>query len=606
MKRAAAVGASRAARAFEWPLLLPVLLGGCASHADLPPPPLGPSVPDRDAGAALDDASHDAAEEATWDGGGSDAGVPPPARWFEDVTEEAFGSLRRDPADGDASMAARVGGGVCVLDADGAGPLDLFFAWQRDAEGRGSGPRLLLAREPWRYRDATAGTPFEGMEGVLGCLAFDADDDGDTDLLLTGVDGVWLFEHRAEGFVARPDWIQADAQSDTLYTSAAVWDADGDGDLDLVVGGFSSRTPRRRMGQGCLADACFVQITEFEFRPNLVLLRGAGGRYEQAAPSAYSEMEREEPTLALLASDFDGDGRPGLFVGNDLGLSFVDRVLERGEDGRLEDRAAALGVQLGADGFGTCTMGLARGDLDGNGWLDLVRSSFATSRSQLFLCGEGPRCEERGFAMGLEYSADSFRWAEGIADLDLDGDPEVIEVAGDLLRQEELERTGSTLSLGAAQPVQLFENVDGAMLRWVEPGSDDGLAVPVIGRGMTLADLDDDGRLDVVVSPNAGRPLCLRNDRPPRGGWLRVRLVGPPGNRDGVGARLELRVGGRLLVREKRIGEGFLGNFDPRVHFGIPGEAVPEELLVRWPDGVTQHIASPGRERELTVRHPGR
>lgn len=510
--------------------------------------------------------------------------------WLLDVTEGSGLTLARLPEEGDATLADRMMAGVCVIDLDGEAPLDLFFA------GRASGTGLFRAVGPFRYEDQSVLLDLSGLD-PFGCLAVDVDGDARDDLVVSGAGGVVAFFHRPDGFVRRtlyhapPSW---------LYASIAAGDVDADGDLDLAIAGFID-VETGPVGP-CGTPPCGVLLDAFAGIPSVLLIQNDEGNFEDATARLAPDLLQIEPTLAMIIFDLDGDGVPEILVGNDLGDRHPDRLLVR-EDGRFVDRAMVWGLASNRSGFGIDTMGLAIGDVDGSGTLDVASSDFQGWPSAVHLCGEDHFCEDRSQQLGLLRSSETFRWGNALIDLDLDGDLELFEATGHLYTEEEGATVGNPLR--RSQPPNLYENLGGAV-GFARVVAEDGsaLARRYQGRGLAVFDADDDGLLDVVMATSSGRPALLRNVRAPEGHFVRVVLTGHPPNSGAVGAHVTLRIEGQPMQQRLRLaGEGYLGSFDPRLHFGVPAVG-PGVLEVRWPSGVAETYPIDAFDRELVLTEP--
>ena len=522
------------------------------------------------------------------------------APWFEDVTERWGVRFVRDGADDYLTLTDRMFGGVCPIDADGRAPLDLFFAMRPTATSRS---RLYVASQAGgpgtevTYTDDTDARGLAVVGDALGCLAFDADADGDEDLLATGVGSVELFVNEGGVFTEATDRLGLALDPIHVYASAAAGDVDHDGDVDLYVAGFMRfDTSGIAEGARCGAIPCVSSLYEFEGIPDLLLLRETDGSYRDATAALAPDLRRDEMTLANGILRMTGAGPVDLWVGNDLGARYRDRVLRWSDSlGRYEDVGIEVGLATNARGYGVDTMGWAQGDLDGDGELDFVASSWPGDTTAAYFCAPLPEgvelCEDRGRFVGLSLGVGAFRWGLGLGDLDLDGDLDLVEATGHLYAQEDLRGTDEEL-----QPPTLYENTGGGALVLRAFPEGDALAVRTTQRGLSLVDLDDDGRLDVVMAPARGAPRILRNVREPVGHFLRVALAGQSG-----GARLSITWAGGRVVRAHPIGEGFLGNFDPRVHVGLPAEVERVDVEVRWPSGAVSVVRDVSVDAEVTV-----
>ena len=558
----------RVARASAWL----ALIVSCASVGDVAP-------------GHVDAGARDARVE---DAPGEDAGVAAAGLWLEDVTEAAGVDFERPLPNGYDDLVARLGGGVCVLDVDGVPPLDLFFPM------RSGGSRLFVGRSVLSYADETEPRGLASAGDALGCLAFDADGDADTDLIVTGVGTIALYANEG-GVFAESAALEAETAPGSVYTSSAAGDVDGDGDVNLVVAGFvdASAIP---IGD-CDGIPCAVLVAELAYLPNRVFLHDGAGYVELAVAGPLSVPE---PTLVVGISDVDGDGREEVYVGNDAGDFVRDRVV-RFEAPGFVDVSDTVGMAYDAAGNGIDTMGWTAGDIDGDTRIDYAVTAFEGSHSPIFVCGADGFCEDRGRALGTIAVAGSFRWADALVDLDLDGDVDLVEVAGHVFTVDEGAHRG--FAIAHEQPMNLLTNRGDGRLSLARPAPRDALADARAGRGLAVADLDEDGRPDLVVTTSRGRPAVLRNVHAAEGRFLRVILEGRSPATDAIGARVTVLTPARRYVRERVAGEGLLGSFDPRLFFGIPA-AGPVDVEVRWPSGVVQRVSSVALDGDLVLHEP--
>jgi hypothetical protein len=512
--------------------------------------------------------------------------APHPLR-FMDVAEEVgldfrHGVFRWDETPDPAAM---LGGGLCWLDYDGDGWLDLFavnsYAEQEVSRWKQEGglPRSTLFRnEEGEFADVGAEAGADVAVRGNGCVAADFDLDGETDLYVTTVRESLLLWNNGDGTFTEGAG-SAGVAAYGWHSGAAVGDVNGDGRPDLVVAGYANLNgPRPEATQG-------FPHTYVGVRDLLFLNEGPGegqpATFREIGEAAGLEVANFEYGLGVLLSDLERDGDLDVYVANDGNPNrLYENVLWPGgvdadPDGlgfRFEERAAAAGVADPNAG-----MGVAGGDFDGDGRADLFVTNAREQVHGAFRSKppdeNDPSYEDVRAGLGIDLGG-STGWGASWADLDLDTDLDLVVVNGDI----------PVTDLAAdAQHAQAFGNLaaEGSPGRFEELGDEIGLrgVGPVLARGSAAADFDNDGDLDVAVGTIAGRLVLLENTYG-GGNWLEVELEGFH-----PGAEVTVTLpDGRRLLREVRAGSSYLSSEDPRCHFGL-GDAQKVGLRVRWPSG---------------------
>jgi enediyne biosynthesis protein E4 len=471
-------------------------------------------------------------------------------------------------------------GGVGLLDYDGDGWLDVYCVQGGrfpPPATQGGGDRLFRNRGDGTFEDvtATAGlTAFPGGYGH-GVAVGDYDNDGHPDLFVTRWRSYALYRNRGDG-TFEDVTVRSGLEGDRDWpTSAAFADLDNDGDIDLYVCHYlkwdaGRSRPSRRLGlaiQGECDPRCFEALPDHVFR-------NEKGRFTDVTAAA-GVIDGDGRGLGVVAVDVDDDNRVDLFVANDMSANYLWRQLG---DFRFDEQGLSAGVACNAQGGYQAGMGIAAGDLDGDGRIDLAVTNF-TNESTTFFRNLGPGLfADHTTAVGLSVPTRNLV-GFGLAFLDAnnDGRLDVISANGHVIDERP--------AVAWTMPVQLLAGAPGGRLIDASSRAGPPFEPLHLGRGLAAGDLDNDGLMDVVVVAQ-NEPLIYLHNRTIGGGhWLRIRLEGVQSNRDGVGARVELVAAGQRRVAQRVGGGSYQSAGDPRLHFGLGTAARVERLEVRWPSG---------------------
>ncbi len=493
--------------------------------------------------------------------------------------------------------------GVALFDYDADGDLDAYFAQGRalgpdrapsgataPSAGRApSGGRLFrndLAAGPdgrpaLRFTDVTAASGIAADGYGLGVAAGDVDNDGLVDLFLTNFGPPRLYRNNGDGTFTDRSAASGLAEAEGFGVSAAFFDYDRDGWLDLYVG--HNVDYRLEHGAECpnqagVRDYCPPQV--YGGTPDRLYRNRGGGRFADVSAAALAGG-RFGPALGVVTADFDGDGWIDVYVANDGTENLL--WMNQG-DGTFREAALASGAALSGLGVPEASMGVDAGDFDNDGDEDLFMTHLTREGNNLYVNDGTGRFADRSAPSGLGgASLPHTGWGTSWFDYDNDGWLDLLAVNGTVVMVEGGERGAFPYD----QRMTLFRNRgDG---RFEEVGARAGAVFgrPAVGRGAAFGDVDNDGDADVLVG-NGGGPARLLINGSEAGGrnhWLGLRLVGA-GGRDMLGARVAVaRPGLPTLWRRARSDGSYASANDPRVLVGLGDSAAAPAVTVRWPDG---------------------
>jgi tetratricopeptide (TPR) repeat protein len=482
----------------------------------------------------------------------------------------------------DCQLPETMSGGVGLLDYDGDGWLDVYCVQggpllpRPGQTSTSPGDRLFHNRGDGTFEDASASSGIAAMPRGYGhgVAVGDYDGDGRPDLFVTRFGSYALYRNRGDGtFEDRTE--AAGLGGDRGWpTSAAFADLDGDGDLDLYVCQYLrwDRSHPTRCHDPETKRPTYCEPRAFQAEPDR-LFRNDGGRFVDVSAEA-GIIDREGRGLGVVAADLDGDGRVDLFVANDTTANFAYF-----NQGGLKFRESGLESGLAANaasGF-LAGMGVACGDPDGDGLPDLAVTNFYDESTTLYRnLGHG-FFADHGAAMGVALPS-RYLLGFGISFLDYnnDGSLDLATANGNVNDSRPL--------FPYAMPVQLLAGSASGSFADVTALAGSPLTTPRVGRGLAAGDLDNDGKVDLLIV-SQGEPLAYFHNKTPSGHSLVLRLEGTRSNRDAVGARVVVTSGGRRRSSWRFGGGSYLSASDPRLHFGLGGQDRAEAVEVFWPSG---------------------
>jgi hypothetical protein len=492
------------------------------------------------------------------------------------------------------------GSGVAMLDYDGDGRLDLYFATTRnlplDAPTTSQGNKLYRNRGDGTFEDVTerAGVGFRGF--CHGVAVGDVDNNGFPDIYLTNYGPNVLYLNNGDGTFRAPRDFGAECRSWSI--AAAFLDYDNDGWLDLYVssyGHWAFDEHHPFCGNEAKSVRIYCPPSMIEPARHFLFRNRGDGTFEETTKRA-GVLRRDGRGMGVVAADVNRDGRIDLYVANDMCPHFL--FLNRG-DGTFEDVTDCSGAAVTESGHYQGGMGVDVEDLDEDGYPELFVTNFDGEYNTIHRTTDGRNFDDISAVAGIvRDSIPDVGWGCALADFDNDGWPDMLTVNGhvdDNLAQ--LGRHGAY-----AQLPKVWRNRGRCRFRLVaDPGPFFALGQP--GRGAAFGDLDNDGDIDVVINRMDSRPAVLLNESPPAH-WIRLELVGTGSNRSAIGTAVAVHVGRRVLIRQVKGGGSFASANDPRLVIGVGEAERVERVEISWPSGERTTLTSPAVGRSHRVVEP--
>ncbi len=500
-----------------------------------------------------------------------------------------------------------MGSGVALFDYDNDGLLDIFFvngAPLSDPMAKGSIPqktdpkywnRLFHQKKDGTFEDVTERAGLQGVGYGMGVIAGDYDNDGYEDLYVTAYGGNRLYHNNGNGTFT--DVTEKSGTAGSGWSTSAAWvDLDNDGLLDLIVLRYVQwdfedvwcGEHREGYRSYCHPDI-FPPIAP------LVYHNDGNGHFTEAA--AKMGLDKPGKGLGIAIADFDRDGKTDIVMANDSMLEFLYR--NKG-NGAFEEMGLPAEIAVDGDGRTYAGMGVDFQDFDNDGLPDLIITNLANQKYALYRNNGDSSFSYESYASGvggmtLLHSG----WGIRFLDYDNDGLKDLLIAQGHDLDTIEL----NFPQLHYKEPMLLARNTGKGFVD-VSAQSGDIFHQAWAGRGMAIGDIDNDGRIDAVVTTNGGPAYVLHNETATPNHWLTLFLVGHRSNRDGIGAEIKLTTSaGSQYVTVSTAGS-YLSSSDKRAHFGLGADTVAKSIEIRWPSGAVQVLENVRADQVLTVNEP--
>jgi len=500
-----------------------------------------------------------------------------------------------------------MGSGVAVFDSDNDGRLDIFVvngAHLADPTPKGTIPqkggpadwnRLYRQKADGTFDDVTVKAGLQGVGYGMGVAVGDYDNDGYEDLYVTALGGNKLYHNNHDGTFT--DMTEASGTGGGGWSTSAAWvDLDNDGRLDLVVLRYMKWDfDDIYCGERLEGHRAYCHPDEFPAESALVYHNDGHGRFTEEAKKL--GLDTTGKGLGIGIADYDRDGKIDLFVAND---SMPEFLFHNKGDGTFEEVALLSEVAFNGDGRTYAGMGIDFADYNNDGLPDLVVTDLANQMYALYKNNGDGSFTYDTYTSGLgRITLLHSGWGAKFLDYDNDGRKDLLIAQGHDLDTIELDSP----NLHYREPMLVAWNsgkgfVDATSI------SSKVFQQAWTGRGLAIGDMDNDGRLDAVVTTNGGPLYVLRNETAPANHWLLLDLVGHSSNRDAIGAEVRIATAAGAQFATVSTACSYLSSCDKRLHFGLGSESSVQAIEIRWPSGIKQTLKDVRGDRMLIVDEP--
>jgi len=489
------------------------------------------------------------------------------------------------------------GTGVAIFDYDNDGWPDIFVVngTTLDALAKGTAAptnHLYHNNRDGTFTDVTAKAGLAHTGWGQGVCVGDYDNDGNEDLFVTYYGKNVLYHNNGNGtFTDVSDKAQVAGTGGAWSTGCAFLDYDRDGKLDIFVATYVDFDLKSAPAPGERASCMWKGVPVMcgprglEWGKNVLYHNRGDGTFEDVTTKAKIDQTNGHYGFSVSTFDFDDDGWPDIYVACDSTPSILYR---NNHDGTFNDVAVTAGAAFNEDGKEQAGMGSTIGDYNGDGRLDIFKTNFSDDTSTLYRNNGDGTFDDVTFAAGLGLYTKYLGWGTMFLDVDNDGWPDLLLVNGHVYPEVDSQHLGSDYR----EPRILYHNKGNGTFEDISANAGPGITTAASGRGLAIADLWNDGRISAVISNMSAPPSLLVNQVRSTNHWIAFKTIGTRSNRDGIGAKIRVKAGDRMLVDEVRSGSSYDSNNDMRVHFGLGSASKLEWVEVRWPSGLTEKFAN--------------
>ena len=497
-----------------------------------------------------------------------------------------------------------IGAGVALFDYDNDGRLDIYLvngAPLSDPTPKGTIPQKT-GREYWNrlyhqkpdgtFEDVTEKAGLQGAGYGMGVAVGDYDNDGYEDLFVTAYGGNKLYHNNGDGTFT--DVTEKAGVGGSGWSTSAAWvDLDGDGLLDLVVLRYVKWDfddvycgVHKEGGR----DYCHPDV----FQPIAPLVYHNDGHGHFTEVSEKIGLSKPGKGLGVAIADYDRDGHTDIFVAND---SMVEFLYHNRGNGSFEETGLMAGVAVDGNGKTYAGMGVDFADYNNDGLPDLIVTDLANQQYALYQNNGDGSFNYTSFTSGIAaITLKHSGWGLRFFDYDNDGRKDLLVAQG-----HDLESIQTNYpDLRYREPMLLARNTGKGFVD-VSKESGDVFQQAWVGRGLAIGDIDNDGRVDAVVTTNDGPAYILRNETPTQNHWLTLRLVGHKSNRDAIGAEVKVTTSKGSQLETVTTTGSYLSSSDKRVHFGLGSDTTAQTIEIHWPSGIIQTLRNVRADQILQV-----